>query len=297
MDLLDHPGNLGAVRGTLLTVHHADWPAYPQGEDFRATLLQLTAFPVDTAFKAMDHIDRSALLIACVRGARVQDPFSTNNFHIAAWYNDLIELDKRGFIEGIVRVSERQWHEAFWRKLLSEIPAGAQLGYTGSDGIYRRLDPPDFESYSNDPEYYEFVLCRDDKVTVTGEGRTFVQQELGELKAGIVASVGDRVCELFERAYYDTCIREACVQLEHEIRGQTRSDAFGDKLVELFVETIRSEKRHLESHIRTVRQELRALFKFIRNEFMHNLLDADRAATLAILFRVARLRNLLQERR
>ena len=48
MDIFEHPGNLGAARGTLITVHHADWPAYPQGDDFYTPLLQLTAFPPGT---------------------------------------------------------------------------------------------------------------------------------------------------------------------------------------------------------------------------------------------------------
>lgn len=293
MNLFDHPGSLGAARGSLLTAHHADWPAYPQGDDFRMPLLQLTAFPPGTEFMAIDHIDQSALLIACVRGAKLDKPFVARNFHIAVWYEDLIELDKRGFVDGVTRTSERGWHEDRWQRLLSEAPDGARLGYTGSGGEFVPIEKPDFESYSDDPVYDDFAICRSDRIKIMRSGRDFLLQELGAQKADIMAALGARITDLFERNYYDTCIREACVQLEHEIRLRTDSDAYGEKLAELFVERVRSEKSYLESHVRTFRQELRAAFKFIRNEFMHNLREVDSAATLAMLFRIASVRTLL----
>jgi hypothetical protein len=55
MSIFDHPGNLGSVRGTLLTVLHADWPAYPEGDDFLEGLFQLTAFPAGTSFVAIEQ--------------------------------------------------------------------------------------------------------------------------------------------------------------------------------------------------------------------------------------------------
>jgi len=44
LDIFEHPGNLGPTRGSLSTIHHADWPAYPEGDDFWTPFLQLTAF-------------------------------------------------------------------------------------------------------------------------------------------------------------------------------------------------------------------------------------------------------------
>lgn len=292
MDLLDHPGNLGPTRGNLLTVHHADWPAYPQGDDFRTALLQLTAFPAGTEFKAVDHIDKSALFIACVPGAKLDHPFSANNFHIAVWYEDLIALDEQGLATGIKRVTERRWEEGRWQQLRSGVPADAAVGYHAEDGTFVRYEP-DFDSYEDDPHYGDFVIFPHDLVSVTSSGREFILHELATSKQEIMTVVGQRVADLFDRQYYDTCIREACVALEHEIRLRTRSEKYGDQLVELFVGQILSDKRYLESYVRTHRQELRAVFKFIRNKFMHNLSTADAAATLAILFRIASARTLL----
>lgn len=75
-------------------------------------------------------------------------------------------------------------------------------------------------------------------------------------------------------------IREACVQLEDEIS----SKLWGDRLVEEFISKVRAEERSLESHLRTLRQELRIVFKFIRNDFMHNLREADEAAPARLSF-------------
>lgn len=293
MDLFDHPGNLGPSRGTLLTIHHADWPAYPQGDDFRTALLQLTAFPPGTDFQVIDNIDRSALLIARVRGAKHDVPLSRRNFHIAIWYEDLIELDRRAFIEGITRVTERAWHQDQWQRLLSEAPAGARLGYRGPGGEFVPLESPDFEMYEDEPDSGDFVVFRNDRLKVTPAGRSFLLKELSECKVETMSTLGERVAELFERRYYDTCIREACVHLEHDLRKVTQSENFGDRLVERFIEAVRDKQSHLESDIRTLRQELRAAFQFIRNDVMHNLREADSAATLAVLFRIAKLRLVL----
>jgi hypothetical protein len=288
MSFFDHPGNLGATRGTLFTVHHADWPAYPQGEDFRMPLLQLTGFPINTEFLTVDHIDQSTLFAACVRGARLDEPFATRNFHVAVWYEDLIALDKKGFIEGVLRVNEREWEERQWQRLTKSAPPGAHLGYF-ANGEFVAINP-NFKSDDDDPQYGELVMCRNNRIAVTAAGRDFISAELEGVKDEIMTTLGDRVADLFESQYYDTSIREACVQLEHEIRMYTGTDAFGDSLVERFIDQARSERRFLESYLRSFRQELRTVFRFIRNDFMHNLREADSAATLAVLFRVARAR-------
>src|SRR5260370_3774669 len=122
MDIFEHPGNLGRTRGTLLTVHHGDWPAYPEGDDFRTPLLQLTAFPVRTEFIVADDIEQSLLLIADVRCGVPDKPDDPRNFHIAVWYDDLVELHNRAFITGVERVTEREWHLQRWSKLRSRVP-------------------------------------------------------------------------------------------------------------------------------------------------------------------------------
>src|SRR5262249_33719456 len=129
MNVFDHPGNLGPVRGTALSIHHADWPAYPQGENFSEALFQLTAFPPGTSFLAVDDIDRSILFIADVTGAPIGKPFDRRNFHIAIWHDDLIRLRQAGYVTGVEPCSESQWRKAQWDKMLASLPKGSKPGY------------------------------------------------------------------------------------------------------------------------------------------------------------------------
>jgi len=293
MDIFEHPGNLGPTRGSLLTVHHADWPAYPQGDDFRAPLLHLTTFPPRTEFIVVDDIDQCLLLVADVHCGKLDDPFDPRNFHIAIWYEDLLELDKRRFVDGVKRVTERRWEEERWKKIMSAVPDSATIGFEGADGEFVPIDEPKFDDYDDDPNQKEFIISQNDRLRVTDQGRSFLLAELRAENLNLGEAISARVARLFEWGYYDTCIREACVQLEHEIKMRTGSEAWGDKLTEVFVVKIRAEQSFLESHVRTFRQQLRSVFKFIRNDFMHNLLEADEASTYAMLFRIARVRSML----
>jgi len=151
MDIFEHPGNLGPTRGTLLTVHHADWPAYPEGNDFRTPLLQLTAFPGRTEFVVIDDSDQSLLLIADVPCGLPDKPSDPRNFHIAVWHADLIEMHNRGFIRGIERVTEREWHRQRWLKLRSRVPPERDIGCRDpATGNFARVEEPSFENHEDD---------------------------------------------------------------------------------------------------------------------------------------------------
>src|SRR5262249_41827726 len=153
---------------------------------------------------------------------------------------------------------------------------------------------PDFNEFDDEFEYL-IVPSGRRRLRVTDVGRSFLLSALRASSLNIRETLGDRIMRLFEIGFYDTAIREACVQLEHEIRVYTGSEAWGDKLTEEFVTRLRDQKKLLESHLRTFRQELRTVFKFIRNDFIHNLLEADEAAAHAVLFRIASVRSMLKE--
>jgi hypothetical protein len=292
LDIFEHPGNLGAARGSLLTIHHADWPAYPQGDDFYTPLLQLTAFPPGTEFLVVDDIDQSFLVVADVKGKKLDDPHDQKHFHVAIWYEDLRELHQRGLIEGVELVSEQRWQEEHWRRVKQDVPDGATLGYLGTDGEFIPVKEPDFAEY--DDEQGGYVISTDCRLRITNSGRRVLLTELRKEWTDLHVGVGERVAHLFNLAYYDTAIREACVQLEDEIKKYVSLDLWGNPLAEKFVTKLREEKKLLESYLRTFRQELRTVFKFIRNDFMHNLREADEAAAYAMLFRIARVRSMLQ---
>jgi hypothetical protein len=295
MDIFEHPGNLGSARGTLLTIHHGDWPAYPQGDNFYTPLIQLTAFPPGTEFVVVDDMDQSFLLVADVEGKELKDCYDERHFHIAVWHEDLREMHEREMVDGVEPVSHRRWYEEFWRRTREGLPEGATLYYEGDDGEKVQVPEPNFDEYDDD--FIEYVICSSRRLRVTNSGRETLLTELrtnwNELREG----VGERTTHLFELGYFDTSIREACVQLEDEIKKYLGSKKWGNQLAEEFIIKLRDEKKILESHLRTYRQELRTVFKFVRNDYMHNLRDADEAAAYAMLFRIARARSMLAEAR
>jgi hypothetical protein len=292
MNISEYPGNLGPVRGSLLTIHHADWPAYPEGEDFTQALFQFTAFPPDTKFIVVDDIDQALLFIADVACGHPSDPFDARNFHIAAWHEDLAELQRRSFIKGIRPITEQQWKKKQWGEFRSAIPQGAQLGFKDTNGNFVPIQEPCFDGYEDEEDWTPLVSAPEGRIHVTKSGRDFVNATLRSRSLDINSTISERVHRLFELQFFDTCIREACVQLEHEIKAVIGSDAWGDRLTESFIQHLRSQKQFLESGIRTFRQELRSIFKLIRNDYMHNLSDADETSALAILARISRVRSM-----
>lgn len=294
-NLLNHPGNLGPVRGTLPSIHHADWPAYSQGENFSEALFQLTAFPPKTGFIAVDDIDQSILFIADVPCAPVKKPFDPRNFHIAVWHSDLRKLQLEAYITGVEFCTELQWHKHQWNEMLSKSPKGAKPGFINDKGVFVALEPPDFDENEADTEYMPFVYCPEHRIQVTQAGRDFVIKSIKSNPLDIKAAISTKVAKLYELGFFDTCIREACVQLEHEIKLELGSKAWGDKLTNAFINHLQSRNKILESDIRTFQQELRSLFKLIRNDFMHNLANVDDTSALVALVRVARVRSVVQQ--
>lgn len=294
MNIFNHPGNLGGgVRGSIFTVHHADWPAYPQGEDFEETLFQFTAFPKSTSFLVIDDIDRSLLMVADVQGSRLQTPFDPRNFHIAAWHEDLALMQRRGFIEGVSSANESEWRAAKWADLLGSIPNGSAIGFKDADGNFIELQSPD--PIEEDDVFRPFVISSSKKISITDEGRNYIHEFLLREQLDFANAISQRVAKLFELRFFDTCIREACVQLEHEIKTALSSASYGDHLTDEFIEKLRAHGGELESTIRVYRQELRSVFKLIRNNYMHNLTESDEVTTYTILFRIARVRSMLKE--
>ena len=296
MDIFEHPGNLGSARGSLLTIHHGDWPAYPQGDDFHAPLIQLTVFPPGTDFAVVDDMDQSFLLVADVEGRPLKDVYHEKHFHVAVWHEDLLEMHRRGMIEGIEPASERKWAEEHWKRITDGIPEGAQLYYQ-RDGKFILVPPPSFEEYEGEDDFHSHVVCPSRRLRITDRGRSALLTELRNAWTELRDGVGDRVAHLFELGYYDTAIREGCVQFEDEIKKYLDSSRWGNVLVEEFIVKLRDREGVLESYLRTYRQELRTVFKFIRNDFMHNMRDADEAAAYAMLFRITRAKSMLKELR
>ena len=188
MDIFAHPGNLGSTRGSLFTIHHADWPAYPQGENFYVALMQLTAFPPGTDFVVVDDIDRSFLLVADVEGRKLEDLYDEKHFHIAVWHEDLLEMSSRGMVDGVGNASERKWQEEYWKRFMESLPGGEQPYYEW-EGQRIPVSAPNFEEYEDDEDFPTHVVCPDRRLRITDGGRLTLLAELRkewtELRDGV----------------------------------------------------------------------------------------------------------------
>uniref|UniRef100_Q01TP9 Uncharacterized protein n=1 Tax=Solibacter usitatus (strain Ellin6076) TaxID=234267 RepID=Q01TP9_SOLUE len=221
------------------------------------------------------------------------NPFDLQNFHVAVWYEDLAELHNRDFISGITCVTEREWQIRKWEHLRSLAPAGSEFGYEDPNGRFVPLDEPSFQEFDDDANWRSFVVSDEGRISVTDKGCRFMLNELQAENVDFSTTISPKVARLFGLGFFDTCIREACVQLEHEIKVRIGSADYGEKLTQSFISTLRAKSGLLESYVRTFRQELRTVFKFIRNDYMHNLLEADEVTAYSILFRIGRIRSVL----
>lgn len=288
MDFLNHPGNLTNVRGSILTVHHCNWPAYPQGEDFRETLFYLTGFPQQTEFVEIDDCDHSILFAADVSCGRLNEPYHHQNFHVCAWHEDLIAMQDKGFITGIEPVTENTHAYRRWKNTLRENKTDKL--YVNINGDLREVPGPVRESEGED-KLRNWVLLPSKRISVTDAGIQFVVNEIRETNIDFGATISPVVLKLLNEGLFDTAVREACVTLEHVIKAKLKSNKFGDRLTDEFLNYLRDEESILESSLRTYHQELRTVFKLVRNLFMHNINTIDESAAIVLMFRISRVKT------
>jgi hypothetical protein len=286
MSLRDHAGYFGITSRGVIAIH-ADWPMYPEEHGGDLALLWLTVFPQRTAFKRIDDIDRCNLFLADVKSSNRSDPFDERNFHVAVWHEDLLELRRKGHVQGVSSVSERRWQELN----RSDLPPGP-LYIKLDDGTFKEVELPALDDY--DEEETSWPEFSREGIVVTTSGRSYAASLLAEASDDLVV-LGDRIQRLRQLAFFDTAVREGCVALEHQIKYWLNSDRWGDALVEEFISKRRSRGDLLESYLRVLRGQLRTVFKFIRNDFMHNFVDIDQTQCDAVLFRLARAKAALDD--
>jgi hypothetical protein len=68
---------------------------YPAEHGWPVALESLCLFPEGTTFRPIGDIDRCVLFVAEEFEAN-RDPFSEQNFHVAVWHEDLLELVNLG---------------------------------------------------------------------------------------------------------------------------------------------------------------------------------------------------------
>lgn len=268
------PGYLGWQGGGLEAIH-ADWPAYPYQRGANGAIESLACFPRGTRFVKIDAIE-FAVLFAALPVVDSQDLFSDRNMHVSVWWDDLVELAMNGFVSGII--SSREQVTRYWIKMAPIVPG---------------MPKPVLHEYSNaidwDSAIDESGLC------VTDEGHAFLHQHSADIVGTIDPTLFAQVMPLVVVGRHDAAVRDAFIVLESALRSVAAwPDGYGLKLVARAVESMRTRFRVPEGLLRSLNAELRAVFKFMRNDYAHNLVDASAEQGAAILTRVSRIIELLR---
>lgn len=295
MDLEDHPGYLGLTSRGVIAIH-ADWPVYPTEHGWLAGLASLGMFPSDTVFTLLSDIDRCVLLLA--EGiSKAEDPFSEQNFHVALWHTDALELVKRGFVRGPIGVTERV-HQVNAilgigsRPLITSWPGTVEalhlprLYVEDPASEWVPADLPDWEDYDD-----EFRDClhfpSGTGITMTDEGLHSLEEALS-LRFEPPPSLRSRLIPMLDAGLYDSAIREVSVHLEDMMRSSCRGiSIYGQSLVDRFIEELGNRAIMPDAWLKVLRSELRTAFKFVRNEFAHNTVEMSRARGLSLLERMS----------
>lgn len=290
----DMPGNLG--EGVAI---HADWPAYPGDRGWELSLLRLGDYPLGTAFTCLSIIDQVALFVA-ESGVREPDQFSEKHMHIAVWLEDLEQLDERGLVDGVefdLTLSPQQIHmkrqlgPERWEKFYSgELPLGAML-----DGEFVQLPVPEDEEPWEEWERAEMwppargvermALYPGTHVCLTSMAQAEIER-IARQTLAIPPSLQDRIVAHLAAGLFDSAIRDLAAALEMRMRVYAKSDDFGMKLIDTYINALLATDDYLPARIKSLRQELRSLFKFLRNEFAHTLVALEPSRGYALVSRL-----------
>jgi hypothetical protein len=282
----DLPGYLGFTSKGIIAIH-ADWPAYPEEHGWQIPLMWFSIFPPRTKFVAVDDIDRCVLFLADLKNNR-PDQFNEKNFHVAVWHEDLLELQAKGLVRG-VRAGTHRKHEIAYRKKLF---ARGKLYYESPAGNLVEYIPARIEEYDNHDQ--KWPIFRDEGITLTDRGKLAALELLSCITRRELKPLGKRVIAALDAGLFDTAVREACVTLETDLKRRLRVGSYGDLLVEAYAKHLTDSVALRPTFVKTFRVELRAVFKFLRNDFMHNLRRLDEPQSTAILLRVLKVRNTIK---
>lgn len=293
MEILNLPGNLEPARGSLLTILHYNWPAYPIGEDYFETLLSFSLFPAGTDFIEIDNGDGSILFAAHINGLNERNLYDDKNFHIGAWHSDLLEMNNLGLITGVKSANDFELELDTWNKMVKRI--GTEQLFCEFNGQIQKINPPSqSQDFDNEDDFRCFAIVPESTICLTPKAFLHVREKVSELSCDFITDISPVVRSLYDLGHYEPAVRQAVVTLEDSIRRLLGSTRIGSKLGEEFIQHLRNEANILESSVRSYSQELRMVFRFIRNEYAHNIVQIDETGALVLLLRIYRVLSKLR---
>ena len=122
---------------------------------------------------------------------------------------------------------------------------------------------------------------------VTEAGFIALEKLMSEQKDAIAPEIRERALPSILARLHDTAIREACVLVESLMRSSIGSSKYGQKLIDEFFKQHLDSNEIVASHLKVLRIQTKTAFKFVRNEFIHNLKKITQAQCWAILSRIS----------
>jgi hypothetical protein len=251
MKIEEHPGYLGWTSKGVIAIH-ANWPSYPAEHGAEIALISLGQFPFGTVFRQIDDVGQCFLLLAG-KPLQPEDPFDERNFHVAAWREDIVDLYRAGNVTGATEITLAEWIDRRCKEL---------------EGLV--------------------LLIKDDGLKITRAGWEALQESLVALKSELHPLIVQRANPIAELGHYDAAVREACVTLESRLKEISGLSDFGKALVTKSFDLLMKDTRLITASLKVLRTEILTSFKFVRNDFMHNLKEIEREQCWSILARISR---------
>lgn len=272
----DHPGYLGLTSQGVIAIH-ADWPVYPTEHGWEVALETLGNFSEGTLFEKLDDIDHCYLLLVSDL-KKGKDPYDEENFHVAIWRDDLLKLCRKGFVSGVM--TEREAVARFYERV-KDLPFNKG-----------RLPVPNLDEYEDD--FTEDAMISEEGIQITKEGvdalKILATQRLNTFHRELLL----RVQPLLSLGLYDTSVREGCLLIEMRLKELSGTNLFGQNLVERFISELRRDGTYIDARLKILRIDLRTAFKFVRNEYAHNLKQISYEQCCSILDRISRILRVLE---
>jgi hypothetical protein len=284
MSLEEHPGYFGLTSKGVIAIH-ADWPTYPFEHGWGEALLAFGSLPKSTHFIQIDDIDRCVLFVAGSTSTG-QDFFNYRLSHVAAWYEDLVALVNKSYVVGVNLIRECDAELYRWDRFNSCFVENE----TGNL-VPLNLPRPEFDCDLSSNET-SVPVCSPFGLQVTDLGfdalNAFLASEFAHAPREFLACV-EPIIGINKN---DTAVREACVLLESAMRQRLGSIQFGQKLVEEYCGHL-LERGAIAALVKPFQAELKNAFRYIRNDYMHNLRPLELNESRALLMRLARLYSII----
>jgi len=293
------PGFLGY--GGIIAIH-ADWPVYPGGLGWEIALRELGYYPKGTSFYEISDIDKCMLFINQDPSELKKEPIDPQYLHTAVWHEDLHTLIGMDLIEGVLQVNEYEYEKLKFERFRAEI----EKVYKKEDAPVPEDDEGNIITYAGFPsgkrvevkhrkpvpeDYDEFDLIYKDHVIIP-QRISLNEKGWGKIKEISISmqyedAVKERVDTLISIGRFDTAVREACILIESSIKAFYKIKLYGTNLIEYHInDIVKHNDNFTSAAIKGYRQELRTLFKFIRNDFAHNFRVLSEEQCKMILFRI-----------